>query len=393
MGIRESLFGEVKAPLESVMLSMIGVMSLTASALLLPISRGELSYYENGFLGLLLFVMAIQIVTLGKGPFGDVKRDLKWTVTGSVIGCVGIFTCFIPGFWDYLPRIAVFVCLGLGGAVMLLRLCLDRKRLRCWLRLGGIFYHLILACGSVYLISASIGLSLWFEGAISATVYSALLAGHGLFLIYLSLVLVGVYREYPPYPEEGDRSVALDPGEAMMLLVGIFMVLLGLTLIPVSLGYLPFSGGAQLGLLMVIFAVQTLAFGNTPIGSFPRSPVVMSIGLVCAVLGTASCMVPDLLVAFLTLAVGVLNVLGGSIGLVKLWSGRGKGPDFPILKKLSAVQVAVYLFSILFGSSMLMSGLLPGTVIGVILALNGATLLYMLRLLTVIDVMRKAFKG
>ncbi len=53
-------------------------------------------------------------------------------------------------------------------------------------------------------------------------------------------------------------------------------------------------------------------------------------------------------------------------------------------------QVAVNLFSVLFGTSMLVSGILPGTVVGVILALNGATLLYLLRLLVVIDGIKTA---
>lgn len=385
--MRGFFFDEIGAPVEPVMLAMAGVASMTASALMLPISEGRLDYYENGLLGLILFFIAVQIVILGKGPFGDVRRNGRSIATGVFIGSLGIVTCFIPGLLGPLPKGAISVCLGVGGAVMLLRLCLDRERLKLWRGLGGVFSRLPLLCGSVYSISMLLGFSVLSGKAVPSGLYVTLMGGYGLSLIALSSALVRVYREHPPIVE---AEYPLDPPKAMMLLVGVFMVLLGLLLVPVSLGLLPFSSGAQLGLLMSIFAVQILAFGNTPVGAYTRSPGMVTLGLMCAVLGTASCMVPDLLVAFLVPTVGVLNLLGGAIGMARLWKSRGEGPHIPILKKLRAVQVAVNLFSILFGTSMLVSGLLPGTVVGVILALNGATLLYLLSLLVVIDGIKRA---
>ncbi len=55
--------------------------------------------------------------------------------------------------------------------------------------------------------------------------------------------------------------------------MGIFMLLLGGLWIPVNLGLLPFSGSAQLGLLMVIFAVQMLASGNNLLSARFAVPV------------------------------------------------------------------------------------------------------------------------
>ncbi|NCC96679.1 MAG: hypothetical protein EOM02_07540 [Synergistales bacterium] len=376
------------APVEPVMLAMAGVASITASALMLPISEGSLDYYENGLLGLILFFIAVQMVILGKGPFGDVRRNGRSIATGVFIGALGIVTCFIPDLLGPLPKVAISVCLGVGGAVMLVRLCIDRERLKLWIDLGGVFRRLPLFCGSVYSISMLLGFSVLSGKAVPYGLYVALLGVYGLSLIALSSALVRVYRDHPPIMEVSPED-PLDPPKAMMLLVGVFMVLLGLLLMPVSLGLLPFSSGAQLGLLMSIFAVQILAFGNTPVGAYTRSPAMVTLGLMCAVFGTASCMVPDLLVAFLVPTVGVLNLLGGAIGMARLWKSRRDGPYIPILRKLRAVQVAVNLFSVLFGTSMLVSGLLPGTVIGVILALNGATLLYLLRLLVIIDDMIK----
>lgn len=389
MGVRERMFEEVRIPTESVVLIIAGTISVTASALFLPISWGRLPYYENGFLGLLMFVMAVQIVILGKSPFGDVKRDSRWILAGAILGGLGVATCFIPGFFGPLPRLLVAFSLGIGGATMFLRMCLDGTKMPSWMKSGGVLVHLVVACGATYLLSTTMGLSLFFGGLFSAGQYTFILAAYGSCLTYLSFVLIRVYRDYPPDGTERACYSLISPDEGMLLLVGVFLVLLGLFLIPVNLGLLPFSRGAQLGLLMVVFSVQMSAFGNSPLGAFTRSPAMVFLGLICAVLGTSSCMIPDLLVVFLSPAVGFLNLMGGGLGLAKLRKDIEKLPDIPILRKLKAVQAAGNIFSILFGISMLVSGLLPGVLIGVILALNGATLLYLLRLLVIIEGMKK----
>jgi hypothetical protein len=158
---------------------------------------------------------------------------------------------------------------------------------------------------------------------------------------------------------------------------------------------LPFSGSAQLGLLMVLFSVQMLAFGSTPVGAFPRTWLVVLLGLLFAALGIISCVVPLILVPFLTLLIGLLNLAGGGAGLFKtvmplMKNFKQKCPAVPILIKLTVTQIAMNLVSILFGTSMLVSGLLPGWVVGVILTANGAVLLYLMYLLVQIDRMRSA---
>lgn len=172
-------------------------------------------------------------------------------------------------------------------------------------------------------------------------------------------------------------------------------MLLGMLLIPVNLGLLPFSESAQIGLLMVIFAVQMLASGSTPIGPFHRSWPIVGLGFLFAALGIVSCIIPGILVSPLTVLVGVLNILGGAIALVKIWVARQKESDepreaaYPILGQLAATQLMLNLLSIIFGASMLLPGLVPGGVIGVILAANGSALLYLLNILVVLDRMRR----
>jgi hypothetical protein len=181
--------------------------------------------------------------------------------------------------------------------------------------------------------------------------------------------------------------------------MGVFMLLLGVLLIPVNLGLFPFSASAQLGLLMVIFAVQMLASGSTPIGPFPRSWLMIGFGLLFAALGVVSCIIPGILVPALTVLVGMLNILGGVITLVRICLPRLKkpeepgGPVPPVMAKLFAVQFIMNLLAIMFGTSMLIPNLVHGLVIGVILAANGCVLLYLLRILVVLEKMQRETGG
>lgn len=59
----------------------------------------------------------------------------------------------------------------------------------------------------------------------------------------------------------------------------------------------------------------------------------------------------------------------------------------PILVRLNLSQIVLNLLSIMFGTSMLFPGLLPSLVTGLILAANGGVLLYLLRILTLLEKM------
>ena len=80
------------------------------------------------------------------------------------------------------------------------------------------------------------------------------------------------------------------------------------------------------------------------------------------------------------------------IPLLKKPAGPAKQAP-PILTKLFTVQVTLNLLAMAFGTSMLIPNLVPGMLIGLILAANGGVLLYLLRILVVLDKMRRAAAG
>lgn len=385
-------FRKAEIPLEVVILLIAALTMTTTGILLFPAGAGKLPYYENGLYGLLLFIFGLQTVAMGKTPFGDMCRSLPLIAIGLAIAASGIITCFIPDLLIWIPRAILFICFGPGGLVLLLRFLFSRDKFRAWVQFGGIFRHLAAGCSAVYLFSILAGLLLWKKDLVTVPMTACAVLAYGIALIYLSAVLAGIYRAYPKTEKREYLSgTDLPVDRAMILLTGVFMVLLGVLLVPVTLGMLPFSGSAQLGLLMVILAIQMLASGNTPIGAFPRSYAVVFCGLLFAFLGIVSCIIPGILVGQLTILIGILNILGGGI---KLWGmavpllkqgNAPSGPVPPVLVKLSLSQFSLNLLSIMFGTSMLIPGIIPGQAIGMILALNGCVLLYLLRLLSIID--------
>jgi len=387
------VFKEAELPLEVVILLIGGMAMLITGVFLFPVHCGSLPYYENGLLGLLLIIFSLQMIMLGKTPFGDIAKSKLLFIAGVLIAVSGMVTCFIP-IATRLPRLLLFLCFCPGGFLLFLQMCFARDKLRSWTTRGGIFWHLTYGCGLTYIFSMLIGVILLRPNFFTTPVIAIIVLLFGMTILYLAVVLWKIYGRYPEAKRRSGGRVELSTAQAMLILMGVFMLILGVLLVPVNLGLLPFSGSAQLGLLMVIFAVQMLAFGDTPIGAFPRSWLLISFGLLFAALGIISCIIPNLLVRQLTVMVGLLNIAGGIVSLVKmgterfLQKDRTHKPIPRILVRLFVTQLILNLLSIMFGTSMLIPGLVHGLVIGMILAANGCVLLYLLGILITLDKMR-----
>jgi len=389
--IRDFFLSQAQLPLETAILLIAGLMATLTGIFLFPVGTGALPYYENGLYGLFLFIFALQMLTLGKTPFGDVSRSIPVIVIGIGIAITGIVTCFIPDLLSHIPRLLLFICFAPGGALLLLQMIFSKDKLRNWLRLGSLFRHLIFSCAAVYLLSILIGWLVLMSPKIDVAITAVFVLTFGIAILYLAVVLRKVYLTYPEAETKDPGTGILSTDKMLLLVIGLFMVVLGALLIPVSLGQLPFAGSAQLGLLMVIFSIQMLALGSTPIGAFPRSRAMILVGFVFAGLGIISAVIPGILVGPLTLLIGLLNLFGGVISLGKMVFSKSQTPAgspqtvLSVLRRLFITQLALALLSIMFGTSMLIPSLLPGLFVGVILFANGCLLLYLIYILISLD--------
>lgn len=383
-------------PIDLVMLLVAGMTMVITGLLLFAVYAGTVPYYENGLYGLLIFIYALQITVLGKTPFGDVpQRPLPILILGIIVACIGIITCFIPDLLKDIPRIILFICFGPGGMILLLQMLLSKNKFPLWREKGGILMVLSVNCAALYSLSVFISFLLINKNLFAGRLTAFSVLAYGLLIFSLTAVLYKVYALYPDAAERPSSGVQLSDDRAVILITGVFMVLLGILLIPVSIGLLPFSGSAQLGLLVVIMSIQMIAFGNTPLRSFTRTWPIVFLGLFFASMGIVSSIVPVIMVPFLTLIIALLNICGGVIPLAKMLISRsgekksGSRSVPHIIKKLFITQMTLNILSIIFGTSMLVKNLIPGPVIGVVLTANGIVLLYLLSILAGIDEMKK----
>ena len=202
---------EADLPLEVALLLIAGMALLITGVLLFPIASGDLSYYENGLYGLILVIFALQIITLGKTPFGDMGRSVPLITAGIVIGATGIVTCFVPDIFNLVPRLLLFAFLGPGGLALLLQMLLSRDKLRTWISLGGaVFKHLIAACSAVYLLSMLSALLILWKSLLTTRMTAVVVLAFGASIVYLAVVLRKVYREYPE-AEKPSRETSPSP--------------------------------------------------------------------------------------------------------------------------------------------------------------------------------------
>jgi len=180
------------------------------------------------------------------------------------------------------------------------------------------------------------------------------------------------------------RETSIPLSIALVIPVGVLLVLLGLLLFPVNMGVIPFSPDGQLGLLLVIMAIQMLALGETPMGRYRRSHLLVAIGIAFASMGIFSCIVPGVLTDVIRVLLAILNIAGGAILLAKRFLPISQGAGnaaaavpaslMPTFKRLTATQTVLNVVSISFGISMLLPGLIPGMVIAGIVVVNGLLL-------------------
>jgi hypothetical protein len=173
---------------------------------------------------------------------------------------------------------------------------------------------------------------------------------------------------------------------AILIILAIMLTALGLLLFPVNLGVIPFSPDGQLGLLLTVTAIQTMSLGETPLGQFKRSWLIIMVGLLFAALGVVSSIVPGLLTGVIQVLLGILNLAGGAVSLIKRYlpmlreiDTPGSAPAIvpPNVKKLAAIQTTLNCVQIAFGAATLVPGVIPGLLMAGILVMNGL-LLFML---------------
>ena len=97
--------------LEIVILLILGVFMLLFGLLLFKIHTGDLPYNPDSTYGLFLVIVSFQVITMGKTPFGDLRRSWALIIIGISTAILGMAVCFIPGHFTEFVRELVGIVL------------------------------------------------------------------------------------------------------------------------------------------------------------------------------------------------------------------------------------------------------------------------------------------
>ena len=195
--------------LEVVILLILGVFMFLFGILLFKIHTGELPYAPDSTYGLFLIIVSFQVITMGKTPFGDLRRSWAIIVTGICTAIIGMAACFIPGTLTEIVRILVGAILFIGGISLLLQLFTSEKKAKTWMKTSKLLQHLTIACGLVYGVAIILGLLTLIPGITTNPETAVLLIIYGISIFYLAWCIQKVGRVYPP--EENPELSNSDP--------------------------------------------------------------------------------------------------------------------------------------------------------------------------------------
>jgi hypothetical protein len=324
------------------------------------------------------------------------------------MAAVGTVACLIPGLMEGFIRELVGIIILAGGISQFLQLVIAKDHARMWIRTSSILKHLTLALGLVYFIQAIIGLITLIPSITTNLQTAVLCIIFGISLFYLIWCLQKVTKLYPPEEttkspsEQSDnktdkkgiffllRDANLSTDVVLTFMFGLILILVPILLIPTGMGIFTFSFDSMYGLLLVIMALQVLALGNTPVGEFKRSWLLILVGLIFIAMGIVSCIVPGLLTSVMMILLAIWSLILGSVGLFKMGllilDGIQHPPAEPVslppvIKKMQVTGILLYIVTIFFGINVLLPSYIPGLILLGIIFIMGALLIIMARIL------------
>jgi UDP-N-acetylglucosamine 2-epimerase (non-hydrolysing) len=140
---------EIDLSIEVVLLLVGGVYFILFGMLLFLIDQGVLPYSEDSMYGLFVVLVSMQIITMGKTPFGDLLRSWLVVVIGLFTAFLGTLAIFYPGYMSISIRMLAGLIVLVTGTLGLIQLFTSKDKARVWMKIPGILQQLTIACALV----------------------------------------------------------------------------------------------------------------------------------------------------------------------------------------------------------------------------------------------------
>jgi hypothetical protein len=375
---------EIDLSIEVVLLVVGGVYFLLFGVLLFLIDKGMLPYSKDSTYGLFVVLVSLQIITMGRTPFGDFLRSWLVVIIGLVTAIIGTLAIFYPGYLSTGIQILAGLIVLFTGVLGMLQLFTSRDKARIWMTVPGILQQLTLACVLVYSIEIVLGVITLFPGIVPNPVTALLCLVFGISLLFLARCIHVSYQRYrkgdgttdiPASPQKGRscllREASLTVENSFNTYEGCLLILLGFLVLFNILGSFPsYNSEGHDGILLVLTSLQLLALGQFVGGQITRSWPVFAFGILCASAGIFSCVVPGILSGIIVPLLGLQNIITGVILLATqiilpaLYGIRhppaGDAVLSPVLRHLKLVLLLTGIATIVFGINLIAPVFLPG---------------------------------
>jgi hypothetical protein len=178
---------------------IVGLFFFLLGLLLIGIYGGAFPYSEASTAGFILVLASLQTITMGRTPFGDVRRSWFVVTIGIVLGVLGTLSIFFPsGAHSVLARWLAALTLAIGGITLLVRLVTSEEGAKTWLRVGGILRQLAVVLGVVYVLEALVGIGSFIPFVATNKLWALVVLALGASLLYASWCVQKVNRLYRP---------------------------------------------------------------------------------------------------------------------------------------------------------------------------------------------------
>lgn len=188
------LFREASLPLSPAILILLGFLITLLGLLLFPVSLGMLPFSPDGQLGLMLTIMAIQMLALGDTPLGQYTRSWRIIIVGIVFAGLGVVSCIVPGILTGMIRVFLGVLNIMGASLFFFRQFLQKRDEPGGGSQAPILVHpIVRKLGRTQIIINSVtlafGVSMLLPGLVSGFIVAGILVINGALLFMLASLL------------------------------------------------------------------------------------------------------------------------------------------------------------------------------------------------------------
>jgi hypothetical protein len=194
--LRDSLIllRDASLPLSIAVVILMGFLLTLLGLLLFPVNLGVIPFSPDGQLGLLLVILAFQMMAMGETPMGQYKRSWSLTIIGIVFAAMGIISCIVPGILTGVVQMLGGILNIIGGVMLMIKRFLPMLHVMRTppaepIILPPLIKNLLTTQTMINIVGITFGIAVLVPSLVSGLVVAGILVINGLLLFILAYFL------------------------------------------------------------------------------------------------------------------------------------------------------------------------------------------------------------